>query len=176
MSLAGPRLALAFAGAALAALALGGAGCKSAVGAADKNLMEVVDRFHHDIRWKYNQQAAARVPAHQSADFLELLEGMKNDLNITAWDVRKVEYDAAAKRATVRMHLEYFLMPSTVMREVSVEQVWEEIEDSWVCLSIKGGPVELQSLPPPAAADGGPGVVSPAPAAEPDQPGGSGAP
>jgi hypothetical protein len=165
---AGLRIAL------VLALALGCMGCKSTVGAADKDLLAVVERFHHDIRWKYNQQAAARVPAHQAADFLEKLEDMKNDLNITAWDLRKVEYDDVKKRALIRMHLEYYLMPSTVMREVSVEQVWEEIQGAWVCMSIKGGPVELQVTPPPAAADGGPGEVSPAPESTPDQQGASG--
>ncbi len=150
------------------ALALGAGGCKSPVAASDKDLLDVVERFHHDIRWKYNQQAAARVPTHRAADFLEQLEDMKDDLNITGWSVRKVEGlpdpDPKRKRVAIRMHLEYFLMPSTVMREVTVEQVWEQIEDAWVCLSLKNGPIEFQADPPPGA-DGGAAPDPPPPAA-----------
>jgi hypothetical protein len=130
------------------------AACKSVTAVSDKNLLEVVERFHHDLRWKYNDQAAARVPTEQVADFLEQLEDKQNDLNITAWTVRKVEFDALAKRAQVRMHLEYYQMPSTVMQEAKVEQVWEERNKSWVCVSIAGGPIELRTEAS-AEADGG---------------------
>jgi hypothetical protein len=160
-------------------LALGGPGCQSTVAASDKDLLEIVDRFHHDIRWKYNQQAAARVPSHQAADFLEQLEGMKDDLNITAWDVRKVEVlpdpDPEKKRVAVRMHLEYYLMPSTVLREVSVEQVWEQVDSAWMCMSLKNGPIEFQASPPPGA-DGGTDGGVPRPEDEPSGPAKEGAP
>jgi hypothetical protein len=112
------------------------------------DLYGVVKRFHHNLRWKYNEDASARVDPRYSVDFRDQLEDAGEDLNITAWDLRKVEMDEKTKKATVRIQLRYYKMPSTVLESEKVEQVWQLVDDNWFMLSWEGGPL---SFPPEGA-------------------------
>lgn len=112
------------------------------------DLYGVVKRFHHNLRWKYNEDASARVDPRYAVDFRDQLEDAGEDLNITAWDLRKVEMDEKTKKATIRIQLRYYKMPSTVLESVKVEQVWELVDENWYMLSWEGGPL---SFPPEGA-------------------------
>ncbi len=125
------------------ALFCGLAGCSSITNPKDSDLAGVVKRFHHDLRWKIHQEAAARVNPEFRADFMDQIQDLKKDLNITDWDVRRVELDPDNKRAVIQVSISYYLMPSTVIREEKIEQVWMKLDDHWILMKIKGGPVEF---------------------------------
>jgi len=106
----------------------------------------VVKLFHHDLRWKYFKSAAARVDPRRSKEFLNSLEDNEKDLNITDWEIRDVTLSQGGKRAKIRVRLKYYKMPSTVLRDETVEQVWEQKNEAWVLVEQNGGPIEI-SMP-----------------------------
>ena len=99
-----------------------------------------------------------RVNPRFAEDFLDVLEDLNKDLKITAWDVRRVkivdekdEKTGEKKRiARLKVHLTYYLMPSTVLHDENVKQVWEEKKGRWFLISMKGGPL---TFPPPEEGD-----------------------
>ena len=114
--------------------------CASVTQPKSNDLHAVVKRFHHNLRWKYNEDAATRVLPKYSADFRDKLEDLKKDLSITAWETRKVKIDTTSKKAEVKIYLKYFLMPSTVVKEIKLDELWELINGGWFVAEIKGGP------------------------------------
>lgn len=117
--------------------------CSSVTETPDSDLKGVVESFHHDIRWRYNSNAAASVDVRHSAAFLDQLDAMKEDLNISEWQVRRVELSEDGKRAKVRVRLKYFKIPSTVLKDEMVDQVWQQKDKRWFLLSQEGGPLEF---------------------------------
>jgi hypothetical protein len=124
-------------------IGLGLAGCKSVTGVSDSDLNGVVKMFHHDLRWKYFKTAAARVDPRYAQDFLEQLEDSEKDLSITEWEIRRMNPSKEGDRAVVRIRIKYFKMPSTVLQDETMEQVWELKEKAWYLVSQEGGPFEL---------------------------------
>jgi len=119
--------------------------CSSVTRPSDSDLNGIVKMFHHDLRWKYFKSAASRVAPSLANDFLESLEDGEKDLNITEWEIRRVEPLADGKKVRVRVRLKYFRMPSTVLEDETVEQVWEERDNGgWTLVSVDGGPFELE--------------------------------
>jgi hypothetical protein len=102
--------------------------------------------FNHDLRWKYYKAAAAVVDRKHAADFQESLEDMGDDLNITDFEIRRVDISEDGKQATITLKLKYFQMPSTVVKKDKVIQKWKLINDHWILFSQTGGPAPL----PPA--------------------------
>lgn len=133
------------------------AACRSAGAPKDDDLQGIVERFHHDLRWKYNQQATGFVDSRFAADYLDKLESLNEDLNIIAWDLRKVVIDQDGTQARVRIHLRYYLMPSTVVKDECVEQDWRQVEGTWVLMSMEGGPIPF---PPKRAEETDAGMPS----------------
>ena len=99
--------------------------------------------FHHDLRWKYFKAAAARVDPRSSRAFLDSLEDSEKDLSITEWEIRDVTLSQDGERAKIRVRLKYFKMPSTVLQDKTIEQVWEQKNDAWVLVEQTGGPIEI---------------------------------
>jgi hypothetical protein len=117
--------------------------CTSVTETRGSDLKEVVKTFHHDIRWRYNNNAAASVDARHSAAFLDQLDSMKEDLNISDYQIRRVELSADGTRAKVRVRLKYFKMPSTVLKDEMIDQVWQQKNKRWYLLSQEGGPFDF---------------------------------
>jgi hypothetical protein len=145
----------------LAGLALWLFGCASVPGANGKDLQSVVKRFHHDLRWKYYDEAAARVTPEHSQAFLDDVEDEKNALNISAWEIRKVELAKQGAEAKVRVGFKYYRMPSTVVQSETCQQVWRKVGEAWFLYEQDKGPFVL---PPPGEIKKDPGDTEDAPA------------
>lgn len=124
-------------------LAILAGGCQSGAQPKGDDLQGVVKRFHHNLRWKYNEDVAARVAPKYSSDFRDRLEDLSKDWNVTAWDVRKVEVEPEGKRAKIRVHLNYYYMNSPVVKEEKIQEVWELVDDQWILTSWQGGPLQV---------------------------------
>lgn len=127
----------------MALLALLAGGCQSGTQPKGDDLQGVVKRFHHNLRWKYNEDVAARVAPKYSSDFRDRLEDLSKDWNVTAWEVRKVELEPEGKRAKIRVHLTYYYMNSPVVKEEKVHEVWELFDDQWILTAWDGGPLKV---------------------------------
>jgi hypothetical protein len=126
-----------------------------------KDLQGVVKRFHHDLRWKYYDAAAARVDPEHSQAFLEDVEDEKNELNISSWEIRKVDLLKQGTEARIRVQFKYHRMPSTVVQSVTVEQLWRKVGEGWFLFEQGKGPFVL---PSPGGAAEDPGAAEDAPA------------
>jgi hypothetical protein len=122
--------------------------CAGVTSPSDSDLKGIVKMYHHDLRWKYLKAAAARVDPAQSADFLEKLEDIEKDLNITHLEVRRIIMSKDENLATVRAKIRYYLIPSTVVKDEKIEQVWKKIGGGWFLFSQKGGPIETSEKEP----------------------------
>lgn len=138
----------------VASLAIWLFSCASVPGADGKDLQSVVKRFHHDLRWKYYDEAAARVNPADSQAFLDDVDDEKNALNISAWEIRKVELSKQGTEAKIRIGFKYYRMPSTVVQSETCEQIWRKMGETWLLFSQEKGPFVL---PPPGAGKKDPG-------------------
>jgi hypothetical protein len=145
----------------LAGLAVWMFACASVPGANGKDLQSVVKRFHHDLRWKYYDEAAARVTPEHSQAFLDDVEDEKNALNISAWEIRKVELTKQGAEAKVRVGFKYYRMPSTVVQSETCQQIWRKVGEAWFLFEQDKGPFVL---PPPGEVEKEPGDTQDAPA------------
>jgi len=127
--------------------------CSSMTESRDTDLRSVVKAFHHDLRWRYNRNAAASVDVRHSATFLDQLDDMKEDLNISEWEIRRVKLSVDGLRAEIRIRIKYFRMPSTVVKNEVIDQVWQQREKRWFLLSQKGGPFEFPPDEEPESED-----------------------
>lgn len=130
----------------LLGLVLLGAACAGAPKSSAARLDEALKRFHHDLRWQYNDTAASRVDPKHAADFQDQLDAQKDDLHITAYEIRRVDIVPEGSEARVRVRLNYYKMPSTVVHEDMVRQWWKQLEGAWRLVRVEGGPLRF----PPA--------------------------
>jgi hypothetical protein len=129
--------------------------CASVSAPSSKDLQGVVKRFHHDLRWKYYDEAAARVNPEHSQAFLDDVEDEKNALNISTWEIRKVELSKEGTEAKIRVQFKYYRMPSTVVRSETAEQTWRKLGEGWFLFGQEKGPFVL---PPPGESKKDPGA------------------
>lgn len=142
-------------GAVLCLAAVLGAACAGAPKSSAARLDEALKRFHHDLRWQYHDTAASRVDPQHAARFQDQLDDQKDDLRITSWEIRRVEVGPQGGEANVRVRLNYYKMPSTVVHEDMVRQWWKQLEGAWRLMRVEGGPLRF---PPPGSepSDGDP--------------------
>jgi hypothetical protein len=114
--------------------------CAGANNPQEMDLRGVLDRFHHDLRWQFNDSASARVDPRFAAAFLDELEDFKEDLHITAWEIRSIDPTPGKKQAHVRIRLTYYKLPSTIVLSETIEQVWQQEEERWFLVSSSKGP------------------------------------
>lgn len=134
--------------------------CASVSAPSSKDLQGVVKRFHHDLRWKYYDAAAARVDPEHSQAFLDAVEDEKNALSISAWEIRKVELKKQGTEAKIRVQFKYYRMPSTVVQSETTEQIWRKVGEGWFLFAQEKGPFVL---PPPGESKEDPGAAEDTP-------------
>jgi hypothetical protein len=117
--------------------------CSSVSAPSSKDLQGTVERFHHDLRWKYYDAAAERVNPQDAQVFLEDVEDEKNELSISSWEIRKVELQKEGTEAKIRVQFKYYRMPSTVVKSEIVEQIWRKVKDEWFLFAQEKGPFVL---------------------------------
>ncbi|NMB77073.1 MAG: hypothetical protein GYA21_18335 [Myxococcales bacterium] len=140
-------------------------GCAAAHEQTPSDLRSVVNLFHRNVRWQYSDLAAAVVRPDCRKAFLDLIEDAKDDLHITNYELRSVTPQPGTPRASVRIHMSFYRLPSTVIQNETVEQVWEQQERNWILVSQTGGPFPF---PPPGCDEPPPASPSPANDAPPD--------
>lgn len=141
------------------------AGCAAAHEQSPSDLRSVVNLFHRNVRWQYNELAAAVVRPDCRKAFVDLIEDAKEDVHITNYELRSVSPLPGTQRAAVRIHMSFYRLPSTVIQNEIVEQIWEQQERNWILVSQKGGPFPI---PPPGCEESAPPGPPPADDVPPD--------
>jgi len=142
-----------------AGVALFGVGGCAGTQKSDRALLpQAVELFHHDLRWKYFQSMVQKVDPRFSGDLLDWLEKNKDELNVVGWEVYRLEPLPESDQMRAAVRISYFQIPSTVLKEEIVKQIWKDEGGRWILISQKGGPFAIpllpEALPVPAASDG----------------------
>ena len=114
---------------ALLAVVVVSVGCATARPRND--LPSIVHDYHHDLRWQYFRRAAGKVDPRFAKKFLQSLQDSEDSIHVTDWEIRDIEFAPGGKKATVRVRLRYFRMPSTVLEDSTVLQRWAETKAGW---------------------------------------------
>lgn len=132
-------------------LFLGVSGCSGVPANETPNPEQIVDRYFHDLRWQIFDGAANRVEPSQARAYLDELEARKDLLFVTDYELRSLDGNKTQHEIKARVRVSYYLLPSTVVKQEVIDQVWKEINRQWFLVTQKGGP--LPALPFPAPAD-----------------------
>lgn len=120
--------------------------CGCAAGRPKDDLETALNMFHHDLRWQYFKTAAARISPPYAAAFLEEMEKGEHELNIADYEIRRVDISPDGTSARVRVRLSYYRMPSTVLKDETLEQTWKKTEAGWMLIAQEGGPFVIPPL------------------------------
>lgn len=109
---------------ALACLLVAGLAACAAVPRMSDDLTPAAFDFAQRLRWKdFNGASRYFEEASKKHAFIDLFADM-GDLQITDVRVEAIDLDDSARRATTRMTLEYFLLPSVSVKTFSFELDW----------------------------------------------------
>lgn len=104
-----------------------------------EELGRAVKAYSQFIRWKkYDGAVAFRLPEEQ-AEFMARYSAAEDDLHVESIETRSVTFlpqeDNQPLQANVVVVAHAYLLPSTVLEKVLMQQTWEYREGRWVLLS-----------------------------------------
>ncbi len=97
---------------------------------ADK-LQEAVDAYNYAFRWKNFERAVMFIPKDNRSDFLAAYEDDQESLQVDEWSVRGVKWEGD-NSAAVSIRMTYLLLPSTMVKNVTLVQHWAEVNGEWI--------------------------------------------
>lgn len=118
-------------------------GCASITNPKETDFFGVVDRFHHDLRWKYGAQVLARIDPVRVDEVRDLLDELESNLSLTSWELRKVELAQDRSSAMIAVSITYYEENRPVVRTAKVIEHWLCVKDRWFLTSMEGGPFAL---------------------------------
>jgi hypothetical protein len=77
----------------------------------------------HALRWRLHPEAAACFTTDHGAEYLARMEAL-NDLNVTDVRLKRIVFSEEGRRADTVMEMDYFILPSTTLKTVRIEQIW----------------------------------------------------
>jgi hypothetical protein len=92
-----------------------------------KQRQAALDDFMYALRWqRYPEAAAFMIRDHREA-FLDQMEPLK-DLNVTEVRLQRAELSEEGLRAETRLEMDYYLLPSTTLKTLRIDQTWRWFE------------------------------------------------
>ena len=89
-----------------------------------QSLKVAVEAFDGDIRWQDFQSAAAFVPKGQKERYWTEMDAMKEEIRLTDFELRDIEYSDHDQSARVIVHFQYWRMDSPILKSVILTQTW----------------------------------------------------
>lgn len=127
--------------------------------------MDEVRGYGEGIRWQRHGDAAARIAAPERAEFIAEREELEDDLRVGDWEIERVEWEVAGKRALVRVRWTWHLDSRGVVHKTVSSQEWELRGRQWVMVREQRERGEempgLAEPPEPPGEDGGKPAASP---------------
>ncbi|WP_434388250.1 hypothetical protein [Melittangium boletus] len=107
-------------------------------------LKTTVDDFHQRVRWKDYRVASRYVVPERRKEFDRGLRQNKDeqDLDITDYEIERVDLDEKGERATVTSHFVWTRLPSLSVRRESVTSEFVLREGKWLLEKQEGGPFD----------------------------------
>jgi hypothetical protein len=87
--------------------------------------------YNEGLRWKRYTDSAAMLPADERDDFLRRMEDERDSLFFVDYEVRRVDLNADATKASVDVDYTWYRLPSTTLEHTRMRQKWTRLEDAW---------------------------------------------
>jgi hypothetical protein len=148
-------------------LALCGGGC-GGVQARREELGRALSAYHEFMRWKRFDQAAMFHPPELQSAFVARYAAVEDDLHIESMEMRSIafapEVEGQPPAAEIVVVAQAYLLPSTVLEKIVLQQRWENREGRWVM--VQSSRELAPELPAAPALDPAPLPAESAPSAE----------
>ena len=95
------------------------------------SLRERAETYNRLYRWKKVEEASIFVKPDKREKYLEEVEPLVDQLNISDYQIGKVTLRDNDSRAKVQVKRTFFLLPSVIERKEIQEQEWSFIQGQW---------------------------------------------
>jgi len=89
-------------------------------------------QFADDLRWGRWDQVGAALPAEEKRLFLERVDLVGNDLEMSDYEVKSIHFDEGSSAATVTVAIAWFSKRDPTLRNATLEQRWESHHGHWI--------------------------------------------
>lgn len=96
-----------------------------------KIFIDEVRGYNEGIRWRNYDDAAMRIPIGEREDFLDEHEEVGEELRISEYEVLRVRFRDARRRARVDVEFTWFLDSEGIVRKTVTRQEWEKHGKLW---------------------------------------------
>ncbi|MDT8441202.1 MAG: hypothetical protein RQ723_06045 [Desulfuromonadales bacterium] len=93
---------------------------------------KTVDDFIYTLRWMQFPAAAGFMQPDLQKDFLDQFKAVQNDLTITDVRLAEVTIYEEGRRVETAIEMDYYLLPSAMVKTLEIEQAWDYIENGRV--------------------------------------------
>lgn len=93
-----------------------------------KQRKAALDDFMHALRWQRYADAAAHFTGEHRRGFLSRFDKIARDLNVTDVRLQGLELKDEGRRVEAVLEMDYYLLPSTVLKTLRIEQTWVYFE------------------------------------------------
>lgn len=100
----------------------------SVVNPPEKQRKSALDDFMYALRWQRYPEAASYFSREHRQSFLDQIEKVRNDLNITEVRLQKFDLKDQGRRAEVGLEADYYLLPSATLKTLRIDQTWVYFE------------------------------------------------
>lgn len=120
--------------------------CASSRREALAGLEPSVLQFCEQLKWFNGELSRNYVPPALRAAYVDQLDAASRKISVASIEVIRITPDAKAKKAVVRMRVEWTSKDEDILRNTLVESSWENIQGNWYHTGAKvvdGPPVPL---------------------------------
>ena len=92
---------------------------------------EIIERYHSALRWQDYEGARQYVLPQLYPDFDQFVQSIKDQLNITEFQIISLELEEDGYQAQVQVRRNYYLLSSLKNQEQVLTQTWKLIDGRW---------------------------------------------
>jgi hypothetical protein len=123
-------------------------------------LVQNARAFNDDWRWGRWDSMAGVMPSEDATAFLSRAQTLEPELVVADFEVTSITFAEQASRAVVVAKFEWYLKRDPVIKNTTVEQLWQFLENRWQVTKIRRTRGERFGL-----------VLEPVESTEPEKPG-----
>jgi hypothetical protein len=116
----------------LAFLGLALLGCLSATQRREDDLIRDARFFNDDLRWARWDQMGSTMPPDEKQLFLSRVQLVGTDLVMCDFEVKSVNFETPSTTAKVTVYIEWYMKTDPSVRQVTLEQRWENRAGRWL--------------------------------------------
>jgi hypothetical protein len=94
--------------------------------------MREARQFADDLRWARWDQVGSTMPAEDKRLFMERVDLVGNDLEMSDYEVKSIHFDPGSSAATVTVAIAWYSKRDPTLRNATLEQRWESQQGHWI--------------------------------------------